>query len=239
MAGGRHRTSAATGRPRPRPAGLAEPRLARPRLAGLICACCAVVLVACSDGGDSGRAGGADSTGAQGTGGRNRTDVAAGGADAPAAGAPSATVAELPGAANATVVRGVDGDTIVVRSGGVDEKVRFLGIDTPETVKPDTPVECFGKEASDRMKALLPEGTPVVLERDREARDRYGRLLAYVYRANDRLFVNLAMVTEGYAQPAPVKPNTAHDPEIEAAGRAARQANLGLWGTCGGDDKFG
>ena len=158
---------------------------------------------------------------------------------APAAGAPVATVADLPGGPNATVVRGVDGDTIVVRTGGIDEKVRFLGIDTPESVKPGTPVECFAKEASAHMEALLPEGTEVVLVRDVEARDRYDRLLAYVYRADDGLFVNLSMVAEGYAQPVTYPPNVAHTDELTAAGRTAREGGLGLWGACGGDDPFG
>src|SRR5690348_2856653 len=94
----------------------------------------------------------------------------------------------------ATVVRVVDGDTIVVHINGSDETVRILGIDTPETHKPDTPVECFGPQASDRMTALLPKGTTVRLVRDVEARDRYGRLLAYVYRDSDGLFVDLTMV---------------------------------------------
>src|SRR6476469_2975663 len=78
----------------------------------------------------------------------------------------------------ATVTRVVDGDTIVVRIGGRDENVRVLGIDTPETHKPDTPVECYGPEASNRLVALLPAGTVVRLVRDVESRDRYGRLLA-------------------------------------------------------------
>ena len=76
---------------------------------------------------------------------------------------------------------------------GRDERVRLIGIDTPETVDPRKPVQCFGKEASDHTKALLPAGTAVRLERDAEARDRYDRLLAYVYRASDGLFVNLEL----------------------------------------------
>src|SRR5205085_5120895 len=99
----------------------------------------------------------------------------------------------------ATVVRAVDGDTIVVRISGHEENVRILGIDTPETHKPDTPVECYGPEASARMAALLQPGTTVRLVRDIEARDKYGRLLAYVYRDTDGLFIDLTMVSEGYA----------------------------------------
>jgi micrococcal nuclease len=142
-------------------------------------------------------------------------------------------------AADATVVRVVDGDTLVVASEGEEERVRLIGIDTPESVKPGTPVECFGKEASAHLTDLLPEGTPVRLERDVEARDRYERLLAYVYRAEDDLFVNRTMVAEGYAQPATYPPNVAHTEELVAAGRLAREEGLGLWAACGGDDLYG
>ena len=145
----------------------------------------------------------------------------------------------LPGEPNATVQRVIDGDTIVVETGGVDERIRLIGIDTPESVKPGTEVECFGKEASEHTADLLPEGTEVVLERDVEARDRYDRLLAYVYRAADGLFVNLAIVEEGFGQPATYPPNVAHTEEFVRAGRTARDQDRGLWGSCGGDDLYG
>jgi micrococcal nuclease len=135
----------------------------------------------------------------------------------------------------ATVVRVIDGDTIVVRIGGHDESVRILGIDTPETHKPDTPVECFGPQASDRLMALLPAGTVVRLVRDVEARDRYGRLLAYVYRDSDGLFIDLTMVTEGYAGTLSIKPNLTHRSELESAATAAQAAKRGLWQVCGGN----
>src|SRR5438132_8306846 len=82
----------------------------------------------------------------------------------------------------AAVERVVDGDTIIVHIGGRRERVRLIGIDTPESVKPNTPVQCFAIEASNRTKALLPPGTPVRLVADVEQRDKYKRLLAYVYR---------------------------------------------------------
>lgn len=147
--------------------------------------------------------------------------------------------AGLPGEANAVVQRVVDGDTLVIKTGGVEERVRLIGIDTPESVKPGTEVECYGKEASANTEELLPEGTPVVLERDVEVRDRYERLLAYVYRASDGMFVNLEMVDQGYAQPATYPPNVAHTDEFIAAGRDARENGRGLWGACGGDDLYG
>lgn len=145
----------------------------------------------------------------------------------------------LPGEPNAVVDRVVDGDTIVVTTGGVEERVRLIGIDTPESVKPGTEVECYGKEASAHAAAMLPEGTAVVLERDVEVRDRYDRLLAYVHRASDGLFVNLAMVHDGYAQPATYPPNVAHTEEFVVAGADAREHDRGLWGACGGDDLYG
>ncbi len=132
----------------------------------------------------------------------------------------------------ATVVRVVDGDTVVVRVSGRDERVRLIGVDTPESVKPGTPVQCFALEASARTKALLPAGTPVRLERDAELRDRYKRLLAYVYRASDGLFVNLALTREGFALPYTFPPNVAHADAFVAAAAEARQSRLGLWNRC-------
>ncbi|MGI9120340.1 MAG: thermonuclease family protein [Acidimicrobiales bacterium] len=132
----------------------------------------------------------------------------------------------------AQVVRVVDGDTIVVRLGGVEEKVRLLGIDTPESVDPRSPVQCFGKEASAHTATLLPPGTEVRLVRDVEARDRYSRLLAYVYRADDGAFVNLQLAQEGYADVLTYPPNVAHADAITAAVAQARGARRGLWSAC-------
>jgi micrococcal nuclease len=134
--------------------------------------------------------------------------------------------------ANATIERVVDGDTIAVRVGGSDERVRLIGIDTPETVSPTKPVMCFGKEASEETARLLPPGTAVRLVRDTEARDAYGRLLAYVYRAADGLFVNLVLARGGFADVLAIAPNTAHADEIRAAVAAARAGRIGLWGAC-------
>jgi micrococcal nuclease len=134
----------------------------------------------------------------------------------------------------ASVTHVVDGDTVDVRIGGKVERVRMLGIDTPESVKPRTPVQCWAREASARTKALLPTGVPVHLVRDVEARDAFGRLLAYVYRTGDGLFVNLTLAREGYAGLLPFRPNLAHESELAEAVAAARAAGRGLWGRCGG-----
>ena len=132
----------------------------------------------------------------------------------------------------ATVTHVVDGDTVDLRLAGEPERARLLGIDTPETVKPDSPVDCFGPEASARTKVLLPPGTAVVVQRDREARDRYGRLLVYLWRRSDRLFVNGSLVSEGYARTLSIAPNTSHQADLASRASAARAAGAGLWATC-------
>lgn len=152
-----------------------------------------------------------------------------------APGAPS-TVA-IPGGGGRglpmVVTHVVDGDTVDLRlPDGSTGRVRLLGIDTPETVKPNTPVQCYGPEASARTKALLPQGTGVLVQRDAEARDRYGRLLAYLWRGDDGLFINASLVTDGYARTLSIDPNTAHRPDLSRAQSLARQAGAGLWGAC-------
>lgn len=138
----------------------------------------------------------------------------------------------LPHGANAWVVRVVDGDTVVVELAGVQEDVRLIGVDTPETVDPRRPVGCFGPEASAHTEQLLAAGTAVRLERDAEERDRYGRLLAYVHRASDDLFVNEAIVAGGYGTTLSIAPNTAYSTRFAALERQARAAGTGLWSAC-------
>lgn len=132
----------------------------------------------------------------------------------------------------ATVVRVVDGDTVDLRIGGATETARLLGIDTPETVKPGAPVDCYGPEASARTKELLPAGTPVRVTRDVEARDRYQRLLVYLVRARDDLFVNLSLLADGFARILNIAPNDAHRADLARAATEARAAERGLWGAC-------
>ena len=140
------------------------------------------------------------------------------------------------GTAAPVIARVVDGDTVDVRIGGRRQRVRLHGIDTPESVRPDTPVQCFALEASARTKTLLPKGTAVRLVGDIERRDRYGRLLAYVFRDADGLFINLELAREGFAVPYTYAPNVAHASEIVAAAADARAAGRGLWSRCGPDD---
>lgn len=138
--------------------------------------------------------------------------------------------------ANATVVDIVDGDTLVADVGGRHERVRLLGIDTPESVAPNRPVQCFGEEASQQLKALLPPGSDITLIRDHEVRDRYDRLLAYVVRTSDDLFVNLDLIAQGFAAVLIYEPNVHYEAVFRDAERAASQAGAGLWGVCGGPD---
>lgn len=135
------------------------------------------------------------------------------------------------GAREGTVVRVVDGDTIAVRIGEAIERVRYIGADTPESVRPGTPVECFANAAAG-FNAALVAGRRVRLVTDVEQRDRYGRLLAYVYRDGDGLFVNAELVRRGYAQTLTIPPNVRHSERLRALARQARDAGAGLWGAC-------
>jgi micrococcal nuclease len=150
-------------------------------------------------------------------------------------GRPAGTGTGAGGAAGAVwvgrVVRVVDGDTIHVQLGGRREKVRYIGVDTPESVKPGSPVECFGKEAS-RFNARLVAGRRVRLVRDAEERDRYGRLLAYVYRADDGVFVNARLVRDGYATALTIPPNVRFAERFRRQAAEARRAGRGLWSAC-------
>jgi micrococcal nuclease len=140
--------------------------------------------------------------------------------------------ADLGSQENATVKRVVDGDTLVVQIGGSEERVRLIGIDTPESVAGNQPVECYGPEASQRLSQLLPAGTAVRLARDIEPRDRYDRLLAYVYRVDDSLLVNRDQIARGYAETMEYPPNTALAAELAAAQDLARTAGAGMWSAC-------
>ena len=139
---------------------------------------------------------------------------------------------------NAVVEHVVDGDTIDVVVDGREERVRLTGIDTPEVARdasgdrPATVCECFGDEATAFVERLLPVGTPIRLERDVVGRDDYGRLLAYVYRAEDGIFVNYEIVRQGYAQPLTIPPNVTFSELMVAAARDAEADDAGLWSAC-------
>ena len=139
-------------------------------------------------------------------------------------------------AANAVVERVVDGDTIVARIGGRSETVRLIGVDAPESVAPTRPVQCYGREASLFLADMLPAGTGISLVRDVEARDVYDRLLGYIVRTSDGLFVNLELVAAGYAAVLNYPPNDHYADALDRAQAEAVVSGLGLWSACGGPD---
>jgi len=159
--------------------------------------------------------------------------VAAGAAGASAGGALEGGAVTTGGARadSGRVVKVVDGDTIHVQVAGTREKVRYIGVDTPETKHSAKGVECYGQQAAD-FNARLVAGQTVRLVRDVEKRDRYGRLLAYVYRVRDGLFVNAELARLGYAQPLSIPPDVRYAERFVALARQARQAGRGLWSAC-------
>lgn len=134
-----------------------------------------------------------------------------------------------PETAIAFVTRVVDGDTIEARIGGRVEDVRYIGVDTPETVKPDTPVQCFGPRAS-AFNHRLVERRRVRLVFGVERRDVYGRLLAYVHL--DGRFVNASLVRRGLARSLTIPPNNRFAALFQRLELAAARAGRGLWGAC-------
>ena len=138
--------------------------------------------------------------------------------------APSATPKAAP--ATEKVIKVVDGDTIEL-TGGV--KVRYIGMDTPETVDPRRPVGCFGHEASDKNKELV-LGREVRLEKDVSETDKYGRLLRYVY-VGDTM-INNELVREGYARVLTYPPDVKYQEMFLDSQKYARENNLGLWSKC-------
>lgn len=127
-----------------------------------------------------------------------------------------------------TIASITDGDTVRLRVGGGELRVRLIGLDTPEV---RDPLECFGPEATAALEALAPVGSEVGYAYDRDPQDRYERELMYLYAADGTL-INLELVAQGYAEALRVEPNDRYWPELQAAERAARDAGRGLWGSC-------
>jgi micrococcal nuclease len=138
-----------------------------------------------------------------------------------------------------TVTKVVDGDTIWVDHNGKREKIRMIGMDTPETVDPRKPVQCFGLEASAQAKTIL-GGQSVYLETDpsQDSVDKYGRTLAYVWTTSGRLF-NLDMIADGYAHEYTYYVPYRYQQEFKAAQSDARAQERGLWSpnACGPEAK--
>ncbi len=124
------------------------------------------------------------------------------------------------------VIRIVDGDTIVIEG---NKKLRYIGINTPESVDPRRPVQCLANEASQRNKELV-EGKLVTLEKDVSETDKYGRLLRYVY--VDGVMINKQLVQEGYALASAYPPDVKHQSELKEAENEARENKRGMWNSC-------
>ena len=137
----------------------------------------------------------------------------------------------------AVIVRAVDGDTAVVKIDGQEKRVRFLGVDTPETVHPNKPVQFYGKEASNFTKESL-NGRRVWLEYDSNPQDRYGRHLAYIWLNNPKTInestirenmFNAKLLLGGYAKVMIIKPNKRYESEFRKFQEEARNKKLGVW----------
>jgi micrococcal nuclease len=141
-----------------------------------------------------------------------------------------------PGGPLYEVIKVIDGDTLDVDINGKTERLRLIGIDTPETVDPRKTVQCFGKEASEKAKSLL-QGASVRLEEDtsQDTRDKYGRLLRYVHLKDGTNF-NKYMISEGYAHEYTYEVPYRYQADFKAAEVSARDNNRGLWSpsSCGG-----
>ncbi len=125
----------------------------------------------------------------------------------------------------AEVKRVVDGDTFETKSG---EKVRLIGVNTPETVKPNSPVEHYGKEASQFTKSKL-TGKTVYLFADAGDKDKYGRLLRYVFIQGDPVMFNETLIRQGYANTMTIPPNVLFQDSFVKLEREARSKKKGLW----------
>lgn len=151
---------------------------------------------------------------------------------------PNPTAEEVQGEASPSgilvtvvVTKVIDGDTIEIATG---ERVRYIGVDTPETVDTRRPVGCFGKEASNKNKELV-EGKRVILEADIEDKDKYGRLLRYVYlpiESGQLLFIDDYLIREGFGKLLLIPPDVKYKEQFTQAQMQARQNKRGLWGAC-------
>jgi micrococcal nuclease len=150
---------------------------------------------------------------------------------------PTSAPATIPGRAT-TIDSVVDGDTIHALVGGAHEKVRIIGIDSPETSKPNSPVECMARAATAEARRLLPVGTAIRLEQDptQAKRDRYARLLAHVWLPDGRLFAEV-MIRGGFGIHYIYGKPSIYAVRLAAAQEAAKAAKAGLWSpsTCNGN----
>lgn len=147
---------------------------------------------------------------------------------------PITTTTTVPVVETDTVTRVVDGDTIVTERH--PEKIRLVGIDTPELHKPGTPVQCYAREAADHLAQLIPVGAAIRVTYDRTRKDRYGRALAYVDNpaatGTPTGDVGLNQIQNGYAVADYISPNKARRAVYNDAMTKARDAHVGMWSAC-------
>lgn len=144
---------------------------------------------------------------------------------------PSQTIQGEASQSGILVTKVIDGDTVELEGG---QKVRYIGVDTPETLDPKRPVGCFGKEASNENKKLV-EGKKVILEADKEDQDKYGRLLRYVFlplENGQMLFVQDYLIREGFGKLLIIPPDDKYKDQLIQAQMEARLNRRGLWGSC-------
>lgn len=147
----------------------------------------------------------------------------------------SAELARVSGHTDGDTLRLTGGPSSTYLESNRETRVRLLEIDTPESVAPGSPIECYALRASDHLKRLAPSGSTVWVKPDRELLDPYGRTLLYMWNSSGA-FVNLQMVQEGYARAVLYEPNDEYISTMERAERHAQARRLGLWGKC---DSFG
>ena len=131
----------------------------------------------------------------------------------------------------ATIIKVIDGDTVVVKIQNKIETLRLIGVDTPETVHPTKGVECFGPQASGFTKTVLKPGITVKLLRDIEPRDRYQRLLVYLFLPDGKFF-NQMLVEQGFARTLNIAPNSAFADLLASHESSSRNRRVGLWLSC-------
>ncbi len=150
----------------------------------------------------------------------------------PDSASPSASITQAVLGVSAQVTNVVDGDTIDVSFDNTKERVRLLGINTPETVDPKVPVECFGPQASAETKSLL-TGKQVTLVSDssQSDRDKYGRLLRYIF-LPDGTDIDLFLIEQGFAREYTYQSAYEYQAEFKAAQTLAKTQGKGLWGAC-------
>lgn len=134
----------------------------------------------------------------------------------------------------ATIVRVVDGDTVILDFGADIKRAtaRLIGINTPEVKSGYTFEQCFGPHASARLKLLVQEESEVYVLTDIDPLDKYDRLLVYLFRRSDGRFINKLMLEEGYARTLTIAPNDAFDRDFKTAESLAKTNKRGLWEAC-------